>query len=206
MLLSHNPLSRPPEFVGVYAAWLTTLTTLAAILETVTMGIGLSKFGGHEYIPRVMVLRTVRELSVGIVVAAAVFSWIWCTHRWTPASVRASFRVVGLRALIVMPIAYVLACTATLAISSVITFALYGLPPRDFAFAASKTVDAVDVGIGMFSMLTQALLVLTIAWFVMPRLATVSWGLRWKLIAAWISLAVFRAVVALVSAGRPNQA
>ena len=155
------------------------LGAFLGIAQTVQYGWGLGRFGGYEYVPRVVAVSTVRALGSGAALLVTAVSAAIVLHR---AGRRASPRatVVGRRDRTMAWIgagtlgAFVLVCVLTGLAGAGTMAALFGVRATAFLASAWGSIMREDLGRGLGltavdAALAIALVPLASGWLAAPR-------------------------------------
>jgi hypothetical protein len=131
--------------VGIGAAF----GVCVGCVEAVQFGFGLQRFGGLEYVPRVVVLSMVRANGPAIALSAACYAALFVFHRSradVPAAARARTGLfVAGAVLLVSPLATVLGTIG----SAFALAAVYGQSVAEFGASAKETLLWSDVRAGI---------------------------------------------------------
>ena len=189
------------RFWIAFAAWLAASTLLVGIIETVESAHGLRKFGGLEYIARVVALSAVRETGGGAVFAAALIAWLAWSHRMDPDITRANFRRVALRVTLVAPVAYPLAVALAMTSSFSVAAGVYGIPWQQSVSSYRAIIEWSDWANGAVMAVCSLAALVVLSFFAMPRLSSLAWSLPRKILVALAVFAALRISIALAHAG-----
>jgi phospholipid/cholesterol/gamma-HCH transport system permease protein len=183
------------RFLRPFVAWLAIFSMLAGAAMTFQFAFGLSKFGGLEYLPRVVSLRFFREIAGGLSFSAALFAWITVTHGDDESAARRQFRSIATTVAVVFFFSELLALSVGLGTSLLFSALVYDLSPHVYWVAMTRTITASDCLSGVAGIATSAVVLLPIGHFLAPRMATLSWGLPQKLVSVWFGLFVLRVLL-----------
>ena len=159
--LSRVELRRVALSFVVAASIVATLTGAAIALE---MGFGLGKFGGLEYLPRVLALAGARELGAASSAAGALYAFLIWSQAVPAVRLRAQMRRAGpALALLSIPV------TAF----AVLVFITAGMATACFAYdvsfamvvSASSGFQASDIPAALVSLLVGLAIASLYCWF-----------------------------------------
>jgi len=187
-----------PEFWGLFASWTFVLSYIAGAAVTVCVGLGLSKFDGLDYVPRIASLSILRELGPGAAASAAVLSLVSWAHRCGPAQLLLIIRGTLVRAFLgviaILPVATAIA----LASSFVTGCGLYGITRSSFVAGAIQTLTPDDCAVGLKVAIASVLLLGPLLRIALPALSRLAWSLPLKLFAVWLGLCTICLVTRLL--------
>jgi hypothetical protein len=196
-------VSTPPSYARFYRAFALLVALVAAassVAATLRFAWGLRSFGGVEYLPRVVALSTIREYAPGVVSAMALFAWLVQSHGWDRETARQHFRPLAFRAALSTWVGYWPTLAIMLAVSVSLSAFLYDVEPRQFGYAARKTIDASDFLDGMRACLLNTITLLVIGFFAVPRFAASGWRLPTKALALWLGLGLLGLAIDVLDA------
>ncbi|MES1189354.1 MAG: ABC transporter permease [Myxococcales bacterium] len=176
--------SATSRFYRVYVFAVLAFAALVGAVLVVQMGFGLQKFGGQEYILRVVALSCVRSVGPGVAGSALLLSFVVAAHPWPAAQLQA--QLVGFvkrGALLTLP-GFALAVATALGVALVLCHALFAVPWAAGP-AALGSVERNDWLAGTVSALADAALIAFLAWRYLPRLQAGRSSLPMKLVIAW---------------------
>jgi hypothetical protein len=188
------------RFYRAFALLVVLVAAISSVATTLQFAWGLRGFGGLEYLPRAVALSAIREYAPGVVSSMALFAWVIQSHGWGGATTRLRFRSLAWRATLSTWVGYWPALAVMLAVSVALSASLYDVEPRQFGYAARKTIDSSDLLDGMSACLLNTMPLLVIGYFVMPRLSASSWRLPTKVVALWLGLGLLGLAIELFEA------
>jgi hypothetical protein len=174
----------PCRFCRIYAIAVVALAALVGVVTAVQFGWGLGKFGGQEYMTRVVVLSALRSLGPGVAGSALLIAFVVWAHPLPATRLELELpRFIWRGALVSAP-GYLVATAVSI---------LLGLLVANLAFAVPwgvvgrsvGVVEAQDVGHGLFATALDSGLILVLARRYLPRLQAGRSSLPMKLILAW---------------------
>lgn len=190
-----SPRSRLLRNQGLIAAG---FSVLVGVFLPLQLGLGLAKFGGHEYIMRVSMLSAVRVEGPGVSVAASLYALIISTHELDPEAIRP--RIVGAArwtlALVVGSLPSVVALVLVLG-ALVCHFGFH--VPWGVVWSSHRVLESSDL-LACVSGLFEGLAVCAaFCWFALPFMGRRSWSLLRKLGVTWGAFALFHVLGGVLS-------
>jgi ABC-type transporter Mla maintaining outer membrane lipid asymmetry permease subunit MlaE len=165
-------------------------------------GFGLQKFGGAQYLPRVVALGIVREIGAGTAASAAVLALVNWAHHHRPTHLRRFCRPTLLRGLLGVAIAFPLTTTLALASSFGVGLTAYGIEWTAFSSGAASTLSSSDFAVGFAEAVVSGLVLMPLVSFLLPTITRLPWNLPLKLVATWSGLfaigVLFRVVLSKI--------
>lgn len=186
------------RFCRVYAAVVLALAVVAGAGTAVQFGWGLGKFGGHEYMMRVVLLSAVRSLAPGVAGSALMIAYVVWAHPLSAAALQAELPRFLKRGMAVSGPGYAVA--AAVAIGVGFLTAHFGFAvPWDLAGQSFARLARGDVAAGLLFTLFDAALIVFLAWRYLPKLQASRQSLPMKLVLAWTFGTGLRLTVGLLS-------
>lgn len=173
------------------------LACFAGTILTFQFAWGLAKFGGLEYVSRVAALSISRVVAATVVFNAGLFAWITWAHDVEAALVRERFRGTALRVALAAPLAYAFSALVASMAGFFVGSIAFGISLETWLADYGTSLLPLDWVYGMGATITGVAVLIVAAWFVMPRLSSVSWGLGRKLAVAFGAIVLLRVVVSL---------
>lgn len=170
------------------AIWGAIVAAIFGAAVTLQVGVGLYKFGGSQYLPRVVALSIVREGGAGTTASAAVLALVNWSHHHRPTELRRFWRPAFLRGLLGVAIVFPIATTLALASSFGVGLSVYGIDWTTFSSGAARTVSSSDLAVGFAEAVVSGLVLVPLASFLLPTIARLAWNLPLKLAATWSGL------------------
>ena len=174
----------PCRFCRIYAIAVVAFAALAGAVIAAQTGFGLGKFGGHEYIMRVVAISTARSLAPAIAGSALLLAFVVWAHPLPIQQLQTELPRFVKRGLLVTLPGYVVAATVALGVGALVSHLLFGLP-----WAAGREgvglLFASDGLMGAISALADSALICFLAWRYLPRLHAGRSNLPMKLVIAW---------------------
>jgi ABC-type transporter Mla maintaining outer membrane lipid asymmetry permease subunit MlaE len=194
-LRDDNP--RRFRFGKLYAIGLGGFATPLGALLALQSWLGLQKFGGVEYAPRVVFLSAVRSLGPGASGTALLLAFVLWAHRVAPPALAAELPRISRRALLIAIPGYALG-TALVLSSGLLACALLGVPLRVSLASARGVLHPLDFLAGAASACVEALLIVALAWRFLRPLMTARLSLPAKLVIVLTATVPLRAMLGLV--------
>lgn len=171
------------------------LSLLAGFGLVVQIGFGLRKFGGLEYIPRILALSAVRTIGGGVVAAASLYALLAWTHHASPADIRRNLRravppTLGFSVL-ALPLTVALTLIAGLATGTLV----YGVDaePRTLV----STIRLEDLAAAYLTLFESVLAAAFFCWWAIPLMGRKYWSLPQKFLATFATFLLLRFVAEL---------
>jgi hypothetical protein len=161
------------------------------------MGFGLRKFGGYEYLMRVVALSSVRSLGPGVAGSALMVAFVVWAHPLSPPQLQTELPRFVKRGMLVTLPGYAAAVAIALGAGLLASRLLFGVPWAAGG-AALGFLSPSDWLAGALSALADAGLVALLAWRYLPRLQAGRSSLPMKLVIAWTFGTGLRMTVALL--------
>lgn len=151
---------------------------LIGVTRAGEFGFGLGKFGGLEYLARVLALSATREAGPGICSTACSFALLDWTHRAPPARIQPELLRAApwllLSGLALFPFAVSLELGAGFAVAH----SFFGVAWT--SVRALVEIRARDIAFGYGLFLVSLALRALFLWFALPRVGRHAWGLPHK--------------------------
>jgi ABC-type transporter Mla maintaining outer membrane lipid asymmetry permease subunit MlaE len=182
------PYTRMAAFSLVLAA---CLGGFLGVVQTVQFGWGLRRFGGLEYVPRLIGLSTVRALGSGAALLVVVVSAALVMHRAgrrarDPVVVARDWRALWLCAGTIAAFAVVCICTMLAAAATAAVF--FGVRASTFFTQGVASILAVDVERGVVLAAVDGVLTTTLVPLAASFLAAPKRSLALKLFVAYVAV------------------
>lgn len=174
----------PCRFCRIYALGVVALAALVGVATALQFGWGLGKFGGHEYMMRVVVLSSLRSLAPGVAGSALLIAFVVWAHPLPAARLEAELPRFLKRGALISGPGYLVAAAVSVALGLVVANLAFSVP-WTFARHGFGVVEPRDVGLGLFATLLDSALILFLASRYLPRLQAGRASLPMKLILAW---------------------
>jgi len=187
----------PCRFCRIYALAVLAFAALVGVVMTLQTGFGLGKFGGHEYMMRIVTLSSLRSLAPGVAGSALMIAFVVWAHPLPVARLEAELPRFLKRGMQVSLPGYVVAAAVAIALGFLVCRFAYGVP-WSLAPKALATAGLADVGAGAFSTLLDAALLVFLASRYLPKLQASRASLPMKLILVWTFGTGLRLTVALL--------
>lgn len=185
------------RFCRVYALVVLAFAVVAGAGTALQFGLGLGKFGGHDYMMRVVLLSALRSLAPGVAGSALMIAYVVWAHPLSAAALQAELPRFLKRGLVVSGPGYVVA--AVVAIGVGFLTAHFGFAvPWELARQSFATATRGDVAAGLMFTLLDAALIAFLAWRYLPKLQATRQPLPMKLVVAWTFGTGLRLTVALL--------
>lgn len=174
----------PCRFCRVYAIAVVALAAFVGVLTAFQYGLGLGKFGGHEYMMRVVLLSALRTLGPGVAGSALLIALVvWAHPLPVPRLEHELPRFIRRGALVSAP-GYLVAAAVSVALGFAVANLGFAVP-WSLVGRSLGVLQARDVGHGLFATALDSGLILVLAWRYLPRLQAGRSSLPMKLILAW---------------------
>lgn len=150
----------PCRFCRIYALVLLALAAVVGVVDAAQLGFGLSKFGGHAAITRVVALSTVTTLAPGVAGSALLVAFVVWAHPFSVPALQAELPRHLKRGLLVSLPGYFAAVVTAAGAGLGVAMLAFGVPwaacrdalgvllPRDWLFGALGAL--VDAGLIVF--------------------------------------------------------
>ena len=172
------------RFCRLYAILVIAFAALVGAVMAAQTGFGLRKFGGYEYIPRVIVLSAARSLAPGVAGSALLVAFVVWAHPLSLEQLRAELPRLLRRALLVSAPGFAVAAVVIIAAGFLVCRAAFGVPWA-VGRSALSFVWLRDWGFGLLGALVDAGLIVFLAWRYLARLQAGRSSLPMKLVIAW---------------------
>lgn len=179
------------------ATWCALLGALSGFAMTIRFGSAFSRFGGLEYLPRLIWLSVVREWGASVATSAAVLALVTWAHRFDLDHLERCLRSVLLRGFFAAFVALPLVTLVALATSFVTGLGVYGIDWRTFSSASMQPLRPMDWVVGLESATIGATFTALTAWLFLPLLARSGWRLPAKLAVTWLWLVASRGFLSI---------
>lgn len=195
------PPSTPPAVYGRIARYALVVNPIASAVagaaSAIQFAYGLSRFGGVEYVPRVVVLTALREQGGAEAFAWTCFVGVILVHRASRSEVpraplerRGAWRI-GAAIALLHPI-----CVAALVAAGAVALRLfYGVPLATFAAELTGAIVPGDVVVGALKSLVDAAIAVLLLPVALRWVAASRRGLVPKLVLAWLAVQLCLVVV-----------
>ncbi|HEX2877837.1 MAG TPA: hypothetical protein VHP33_41595 [Polyangiaceae bacterium] len=160
-------------------------------------GWGLGKFGGHEYMMRVVLLSALRSLGPGVAGSALLTAYVVWAAALPRARLEAELPRFLKRGLLVSGPGYVVAAAVAIAGGALVSYFGYGVS-GSVVRGSVHVVGAADVGYGLYATLLDTALIVLLASRFLLRLQAGQRSLPMQLIIAWTFVTGLRLTVALL--------
>ena len=175
------------------------LSVLVGAATTVQFSFGLAKFGGLEYLPRVLVLSMSRVFGTGVSASASLFALLVWTHPLDENAIRPSLLRAAAWCLGVVILMSPIAATLAIASGFLTSRWAYGVP-WDLILASRWVPALADLpAIGLI-LVQDVALAGAFCWFALPLMTRRSWSLLRKFGATWTAFAIVQIVSKLAAA------
>ena len=172
------------KFCRVYAAVVLALAVVAGAGTAVQFGLGLGKFGGHEYMMRVVLLSALRSLGPGVAGSALLIAFVVWAHPLPPLRLEQELpRFIKRGPLVSVP-GYLVAAAVSILLGVLVANLAFAVPWSLLGHGLNF-VEARDLGHGLFATALDSGLILVLASRYLPRLQAGRSSLPMKLILAW---------------------
>jgi hypothetical protein len=185
------------RFCKLYARSLAAIAVTLGVVLTVQFGFGLTKFGGNEYVWRVVFLSALRSTGPAASGTALLLALLLWAHPLAVTAISAQLPKILKRGLLISAPGAALAVLLILGTSLVTGMTLFDVPVAMFAASAS-VVGRIDAAAGLLSTLADALLVTLLAWRALIPLQQKGFSLPAKLAIALPVTFVLRSLVGLL--------
>jgi hypothetical protein len=173
----------PCRFCRIYAIAVVAFAVLIGAGTAGQAAFGLRKFGGYEYIMRVVALSSVRSLAPGVAGSALLVAFVVWAHPLPVAQVELQLPRFLKRAMLVSVPGYLVAAFVAMA-AGLLVVRLCGVSLTT-ALAGLSLIGRGDWGFGVLAALVDAALIVFLAWRYLPRLQAGRSSLPMKLVLAW---------------------
>jgi hypothetical protein len=191
-----QPLSRLLVLQGAIAVALSLVVGVAA---TIQVSSGLSKFGGLEYAPRVILVSAVRAYGGSVSTLSALLALLAWTHRVSADAVRQHLRRAAPWALSFAALATPVTTGLAVASGLLISHWVYGVSSETIGAARSTLVLREDVPAAAFGFAVNALFYGAFCWLVFPAMRRRSWSLLRKIAMTGAAVALVRVVFTIAT-------
>jgi hypothetical protein len=188
----------PCRFCRIFALLVVAFAALVGAVMAAQTGFGLGKFGGHEYIMRVVTLSSVRSLAPGAVGSALLVAFVAWAHPLRVAQVEADLPRLLTRAMLIALPGYLIAVMVVPGVALVISHWAFGVPWNALR-EAIRFVRPGDCAAGAFSTLFDAGLIVFLAWRFLLRLQASPSSLPTKLVLVWTFATGLRLTLGVLS-------
>lgn len=188
----------PCRFCRIYALGVVAFAALLGAVMAAQMGFGLRKFGGHEYIMRIVTLSGVGSLAPGATGSALLVAFVVWAHPLPVAQVKADLPRLLKRAMLVSLPGYLVAAMVVPGIALVISHFAFAVPWAAWS-QALRIVTPGDWAAGAFSALFDAGLIVFLAWRYLARLQASPSSLPMKLVLVWTFATGLRLTLGVLS-------
>jgi hypothetical protein len=147
-------------------------------------GLGLQKFGGAEYLMRVVILSVARSLAPGVTGSALLVAFVVWAHPLPVSQLQAELPRFIKRGLLVTLPGYAVALAVGVAVGLLVAGLAFGVP-WDAGRSALGSILPTDLAAGALSALADAGLIVFLAWRYLARLQAGRSSLPMKLVLAW---------------------
>ena len=185
------------RFCRVYAVVVLALAVVAGAGTAVQFGLGLGKFGGHEYMMRVVLLSAVRSLAPGVAGSALMIAYVVWAHPLGAAALQSELPRFLKRGMLVSGPGYVVAAVVAIGVGFLTAHFGFGVP-WDLAKQSFAMLTRGDVAAGLMFTLLDAALIVFLASRYLPKLQASRQSLPMKLVLAWTFGTGLRLTVALL--------
>jgi hypothetical protein len=187
----------PCRFCRIYAIAVVVFAALMGAATAVQFGIGLRKFGGHEYLMRAITLNGVNSLAPGATGSALLLAFVLWGHSLPIPQLQADLPRLLKRAMLVALPGYLAAALVLSGVALVVSHFAFGVPWRAWS-SAFATITRGDWSGGAFSALVDAGLIVVLAWRYLARLQASVPSLPKKLVIVWTVSTGLRMTVGLL--------
>jgi ABC-type transporter Mla maintaining outer membrane lipid asymmetry permease subunit MlaE len=185
------------RFCKLYAIGVVGFAIPLGALLALQSWLGLQKFGGAEYAPRVVFLSAVRSLGPGASGTALLLALVLWAYRLAPPALTADLPRISRRALLIAIPGYALA-TALVLGAGLLACALLGVPLRASFASALDVLHPLDFLVGASSACVEALLIVALAWRFLRPLMTARLSLPARLVIVLTATVPLRAMLGLI--------
>lgn len=183
----------------LYAAIAFVFSCLVGSADALQAGFDLGKFGGLEYVPRVVLISSVRVLGPATSTSAALFALLIWADRLALDAIRSTLVRVAPRVFLMAFVGAAVTITFGVCSGFLTAHWVYGVPWE--AVAASPDVLTLsDLPAAAGSFVLNAALVGAFCWFALPAMTLRAWSLAQKIGATWGTVIVVRMVAELAIA------
>jgi hypothetical protein len=174
----------PCRFCRIYAIGVLAFAALVGAGTAFQFGLGLGKFGGHEYMMRVVLLSALRSLGPGVAGSALLIAFVVWAHPLPPLRLEQELpRFIKRGALVSVP-GYLVAAAVSILLGVLVANLAFAVP-WSLLGRGLNFVEARDLGHGLFATALDSGLILVLASRYLPRLQAGRSSLPMKLILAW---------------------
>jgi Permease MlaE len=174
----------PCRFCRIYAIAVVALAAFVGVVTAFQYGLGLGKFGGHEYMMRVVLLSSLRSLGPGVAGSALLIAFVVWAHPLPVARLEAELPRFLKRGALISGPGYLVAAAVSIALGLVVANLAFSVP-WSFAGRAFTVAAPRDVGLGLFATALDTALIVFLASRYLVRLQAGRSSLPMKLILAW---------------------
>lgn len=192
------------RFCKLYAIALVAIAGFLGVLQTIQFSVGLGKFGGLEYVWRVVLLNAARSHAPAANGSALLLAFLLWAHRLPPHTLGLELPSKLKRGMLLTLLGYPAALLVLVLTSLPVATLLFGAPLSAFS-SALRPLRPSDLAMGYVSTLVDALVIVLVSWRALPALHRSKLSLPAKIGAAWAVLFVVRSVVGLALPGGPQQ-
>lgn len=185
------------RFCKLYAASLPALALPIGVITTIQFCSGLQKFGGQEYLWRVVLLSALRSTGPGVSGTALLLALLLWAHPLSAAAISDQLPRILKRGLLVSAPGMLVAVLVLLGASLVTAVTLFDIPAGHFV-AATRVVRRTDLAACLLATLADALLITLVAWRGLVPLQQKGFSLPAKLAIALPVSFVLRSLVGLL--------
>lgn len=188
----------PCRFCRIYALGVLGFAALLGVVMAAQTGFGLRKFGGHEYIMRVVTLSGVSSLAPGAAGSALLVAFVAWAHPLPVQQVQADLPRLLKRAMLVSLPGYLVAAMLVPGVALVVSHLAFGVPWAAWGEALA-IVKPGDWAAGALSALFDAGLIVFLAWRYLVRLQASPSSLPMKLVLVWTFATGLRLTLGVLS-------
>jgi hypothetical protein len=174
----------PCRFCRIYAIGVVAFATLIGAVMAMQSGFGLGKFGGYEYLMRVVTLSAVRSLAAAVTGSALLLAFVVWGHPLAVPQLHVELPRVLKRAMLVALPGYAVAAAIVVSVGLLVANLAFSVP-WSFVRPALALVLLRDWAAGAISALADSGLIVFLAWRYLPRLQAGAASLPIKLVIAW---------------------
>lgn len=176
--------------VRVFCGWVVASSIASGVAGALEAGFGLQKFGGLEYVPRILALETLRVTAPRLAAISACFASVAWAHRRGPGASAGTWRFRLWLPFAFVPIATPLAMVVALVASGGAMRVVFGLSSATFGAALLETASAADVAHGLLTAALHAVVLGALAAGAGTVLSRAKPRLGWKLVIVWTAAAL----------------
>jgi len=162
------------------------------------MGFGLRKFGGAEYIMRLVTLSGVRSLAPGVTGSALLVAFVVWAHPLPLPRLEIELPRLLKRAMLVSLPGYVVAALVVPGVALLVSHFAFAVPWAAWS-VAFRIITMSDWASGVFSAVADAALIVFLAWRYLARLQAGRSSLPMKLVLVWTFATGLRLTLGLLS-------